>query len=160
MSHPVLFHRWCLYTDPGFKLRSKKKKKLSCFRKSAGWNFFHHLPARIVECVSEYVFFVSKKQKKKKKPQRNKKQKKLEKIEKQKKPTKKGRKKMLLLLTISVENLTGYGDIVWHFALCTFNLHDQPTKWERVLKNNKLWTAFVYICLLFVQGKNQDMLMQ
>ena len=47
-------------------LGQKKKKKLSCFRKSAGWNFFHHLPARIVECVSEYVFFVSKKQKKKK----------------------------------------------------------------------------------------------
>ena len=36
---------------------------------------------------------------------------KLKKIEKQKKPMEKRRKKMLLLLTISVENLRGY-DIV------------------------------------------------
>ena len=49
-----------------FKLLSIKvgpKKRLSCFRKSAGCKFFHHLPARIVECVSEYIFFVSNKKK-------------------------------------------------------------------------------------------------
>ena len=41
---------------------------------------------------------------------------------------------MLLLLTISVENLTRYDDIVWEFALYTFNIYDQPTKREHVLK--------------------------
>ena len=41
---------------------------------------------------------------------------------------KKRRKKILLLLTISVENLTGYGDIASQFALCAFNLRDQPIK--------------------------------
>ena len=41
-------------------------------------------------------------------------------------------------------------------VLCTFNLPDQPTKRECMLKNNKL----VYVCLLFVQHENQDMLMQ
>ena len=64
-----------------FKLLSIKvgpKKRLSCFRESAGCKFFHHLPARIVECVSEYIFFVSNKNNK----CRNKKQKKLKKTEK------------------------------------------------------------------------------
>ena len=37
------------------------KKKLSCFRKSTGRKFFHHLHDRIVECMSEYIFFVSNK---------------------------------------------------------------------------------------------------
>ena len=32
------------------------KRKLSCFLKSTGLKFFHHLPACIVECVSEYTF--------------------------------------------------------------------------------------------------------
>ena len=63
---------------------------------------------------------------------------------------------LLLFLTISVENLTEYNNIVWQFPLCTFNLPDQPTKGQRVLKNNKL----VYICLIFVQDENQNMLMQ
>ena len=35
---------------------------------------------------------------------------------------------MLPLLTISVENLEAYNNIVWQFALCTFNLPDLPTK--------------------------------
>ena len=38
---------------------------------------------------------------------------------------------MLLLLTVSVENLTRYDNIVLKFALCTFNLGDQPTKRAR-----------------------------
>ena len=54
---------------------------------------------------------------------------------------------MLLLLTISVENLTGYNDIVRQIALCTLNLPDQPTKRERVLKNNNV----VCVCFFFVQ---------
>ena len=57
---------------------------------------------------------------------------------------------MLLLLAISVENLTGYNNILWQFALCTFNLPDQPTKSERVLKNNQP----VSVCLLYVQDEN------
>ena len=82
------------------------------------------------------------------------------KIEKQKKPKKKRRKKMLLPLTASVENLTGYDDIVCEFALCNFNLFNQPTKRECIRKNNNFWKTFVYIYLLYVQHENQDMLMQ
>ena len=63
---------------------------------------------------------------------------------------------MLLLLTMSVENFTGYNNIVWQFALCTFNLLDQSTKREQVLKDNKR----VYVCLLFVQDEDKNMLMQ
>ena len=37
--------------------------------------------------------------------------------------------------------------------------HDHPKKKEHVLKN-KLWKAFVYICLLYVSDENQDMLLQ
>ena len=62
----------------------------------------------------------------------------------------------MLLLTIYLETLTGCNDIVSQLGRGTFGLPDQRTKTERVLKNNKL----VYICLLFVQDKNQDMLMQ
>ena len=65
---------------------------------------------------------------------------------------------MLLLLVVFVENLTGYDDIVCEFALRTFNLRDQPTKRERVLKNTKVWKTFVYICLLYVQNENQHTL--
>ena len=79
-------------------------------------------------CIRIYIFFQTKKQKAKE----TKGDRKIERNQK-----KKRRKKMLLLLTISVENLTGYNDVVWKFALCTFNLPDHPTKRERVLKNNK-----------------------
>ena len=92
-----------------------KPKKWSCFRKSLGWKSFHHLPTRIAECVSEYIFFVSNK----KKHIQTKSKKKLKKKEKQKKPKKKKRNKMLLL-TIPVENLTRDHDIVWELTLCTF----------------------------------------
>ena len=66
-------------------------------------------------CIRIYIFHL-KKIKNQKKTQKNthtykKQQKKLKKIEKQKKPKKKRRKKMSLL-TISVENVTGYDDIV------------------------------------------------
>ena len=36
------------------------QKKRSCFRKSAGWNIFYHSPSRIVGCVSQYIFLISK----------------------------------------------------------------------------------------------------
>ena len=85
-------------------------------------------------------------------------QNKLKKIQKQKKTKKKRRNKitaqkmkfsnknffifcvqwMLLMLSVSVENLTGYDDIVCEFTVCTFNLRDQLLKRECVLKNNKL----------------------
>ena len=82
----------------------KAEKKFCCFWKSTGWKVFHHLPARTVACVSEYIFFVSKN------PQTEmKSKKKLKKLAKQKKQR---RKKMFLLLTIPVENLMGYDDIV------------------------------------------------
>ena len=54
---------------------------------------FYHLPARIVECVSQYIFLTLKK-----------------------KETKRKEKK------ISVGNLAGYDNIVCEFALSTFNL--------------------------------------
>ena len=76
------------------------------------------------------------------------------------KETKEETEKVNVVYTTSVENLTWYDDIVWQFALCTFKLYDQPTKWERVLKNSKHWKAFIYICLLFIQDEKQDMLMQ
>ena len=41
---------------------------------------------------------------------------------------------MLLLLTVSVENPSGYDTIICEFALSTFNLHDQPRKRERAEK--------------------------
>ena len=73
---------------------------------------------RIVECLSEYILFVLKH------IHRNKKQKKVEKKrEKEKKPKNSSRKKMLLLRTVSVENLTRY-EIVCESALCTFSFRD------------------------------------
>ena len=65
---------------------------------------------------------------------------------------------LLLLLTVFVENLRGYDDIVCEFALCTFNLRDQRKKRERVLKNNIIWKTFVYICLRYVEDGNQSKL--
>ena len=49
-----------LHIKPLKKLRPKKK--WYCFRKSVGWKFFHHLPARISQmCMRIYTFFASKK---------------------------------------------------------------------------------------------------
>ena len=59
--------------------------------------FFHNLLVRIVQCLSEYIFFVPTK--------------KSQTHTYKQKPKKKSRMKMLLMLTISVENLTGYDDI-------------------------------------------------
>ena len=44
-------------------------------------------------------------------------------------------------------------------TLYTFNLRDQQTKRDRVLKNNKIWKAFAHTCLLCDQDKNQFLLM-
>ena len=82
------------------------QKKWSCFRISAGSKFFYHSSARIVECVSEYIFLISQNQK-----DRTRRQKKA-------KETKEENR-------ISLENLTGYSDIVCELALCTFNLLDR-----------------------------------
>ena len=60
---------------------------------------------------------------------------------------------MLLFLTISVENLMGYNDIVRQFDLCILT---QLIRQQKGSRANKL----VYICLLFVQDENKDMLMQ
>ena len=65
-------------------------------------------------------------------------------------------KKKMPLLTAAVGNLTGC-----EFALCDFNLRDQPTKRNlRAPKINKLWKTFLCINLLCPQDKNQEMLMQ
>ena len=70
--------------------------------------------------------------------QRNKKIKKLKKIEKQKKPKKKRRnKELLLLLTISAENVMGYDDS-FDNLFCVLLIYMISQKRERVLKSNKL----------------------
>ena len=89
---------------------SRPKKKLSCFLKSKK-HFSSLTCPHSLMCIRIYTFCF--RQKNTHITHRNKKQKKLKKTEKQTKPKKKGRKKMLLLLTISVENLTGYDDSFW-----------------------------------------------
>ena len=54
----------------------------------------------------------------------------------------------MLLLIISVNNLTRYDVIVWEFALCIFNLRDQPTKREdapKTINFGKHLYIFVYL---------------
>ena len=52
---------------------------------------------------------------------------------------------------ISVENLTGYDDIVWEFALCTFHLLDRVVNFSWLF----IWFNVVYVqweksqCLLY-----------
>ena len=61
-----------------------------------------------MECVSEFMFLISKIQKQTNKQKR---------MQKAKETTEEKR--------FSVENLTGYDDIVCEFILCNFNLPDQ-----------------------------------
>ena len=70
--------------------------KIVLFPEIGRVKIFYHSSALIVECVSEYIFLIKKKN--------NKKQTKLKKKR---------------------EYLTGYNDIVCEFALCTFNLLDR-----------------------------------
>ena len=86
-----------------------KKKKVVLFPEIGRVKIFSSLTGPHSRmCIRIYIFCF----KQKNTHTETKKQKKLNKIEKQKNLKKKGRKKMLLLLTISVENLTGYDDIV------------------------------------------------
>ena len=39
---------------------SKAKKTWFCFWKSTGQNTFYYSPARIPDCVSEYIYLISK----------------------------------------------------------------------------------------------------
>ena len=54
-------------------------KKVVLFPEIDRVSFFYHSPACIVECVSEYIFLISKKQKNKAKQEDKKRQKKLKK---------------------------------------------------------------------------------
>ena len=85
-----------------------RPKKVALFPEIELVKSFYHLPACIVECYQNMYFNYKKKQPKKKK--------KKEKRRRQKAKETKEEKR------ISVENLTGYDDIVCEFALCTFNL--------------------------------------
>ena len=80
-----------------------KKKNWSCFRKSARWKNFYHSPACINRCVAECLIFY--KRNKKTRTQKA-------------KETKEEKR-------VSMENLTGYDDVICGFALCTFNLLDR-----------------------------------
>ena len=87
--------------------RAKKSSLVSGNRPGKTW--FYRSPARIVECVSEYIFFSKKSNKKKTKTkEQNEKTKKCKETKEEKR--------------ISMENLKGYNDIVCEFSLCTFNL--------------------------------------
>ena len=63
---------------------------------------------------------------------------------------------------VTVNNICGKSnEIRWYGSrICSLYLRDQLRKRERVLINNKLWKTFAYICLLYVQDENQDMLMR
>ena len=93
---------------------SNGQKKVVLFPESVGWKNFYHSPAHIIECVSQYVFLIKKKQQQKNKYLRRQEAKKL----------KKG---------ISVENLTGYDNIFCEFALCTLNLLDRVVNFPWLL---------------------------
>ena len=69
---------------------------------------FLSLTRPLIECVSEYILL-----NKKHKTNKQKKRKTRQKAKETKEETR-----------ISVENLTGYGDMVCKFAQCTFNLLD------------------------------------
>ena len=86
------------------------QKKVLLFLEIGEWTFFYHSLARIVECVSEYIFFIKKKEKIKDNNKNNKKTKSKETKEEK---------------IIYVENLTRYDDIVCESALCTFNLFNR-----------------------------------
>ena len=102
------------------------------------------------------IYFFCFKQKKNAQEKHAKETKENRKTKKKKKKKKRLEKMVLMLLTVFVENLTGYDDIVCEFVLCTFNLRDQRTKRERVL--NIIWKTFVYICLRYVEDRNQSKL--
>ena len=126
-------------------VRSKKSKVvlLPEFRQVKVFSWLTHPHSCM--CIRIYIFCF-KQTNKKKHTHRNKKQKKLRKIEKKKRNQKKKRINKMLLLTISLENLVEYNDIVWKIALCTFNLPDQPTKREHVLiKTYLVIKTFLFI---------------
>ena len=77
--------------------------------------------ARIVECVSEYIFLISKKKKKKKKKTKITRRQKVKETKEEKK--------------ISVKNLTRYNNFVCEFALCTFNLFDRVLNFSWLFMN-------------------------
>ena len=68
-------------------------------------------PARIVKCVSKYIFFNPKMFNSKKKKRRESERAKRQKVNETKK-----------VKGISEENLTGFDDIMCEFVLCTLNL--------------------------------------
>ena len=85
------------------KQAGAKKNSLVSGNRQGEKIFITRPPTRIIECVSEYIFLISKKKKKRKE---------------------KG---------ISVENLTGYHDIVCDFAMCAFNLLDRVLNFSWLL---------------------------
>ena len=58
-----------------FTFLKPRPKKVVLFTEIGRAKFFYHLPARIVEIVSEYIFFVSEKKKERKKHRQKNKQK-------------------------------------------------------------------------------------
>ena len=87
-------------------LQDARPKKVLLFREFGQVKKNYDLSARIVEYVSEYIFLIKKKQQKATTGRQKAKETKKEK-------------------RISVENLTGYDDIVYELALCTFELLDR-----------------------------------
>ena len=83
-------------------------------------NFFYHFHDRIAECVSEYIFLISKQNKKTIATTNNYKTKSKETEEEK------------IMSMENVTDLTGYDDIVCEYALCTFNLLDRDINFSRL----------------------------
>ena len=82
-----------------------RPKKVVLYPEIGRVKFFYHSPARMVKCISKYIFKKNKKQKRKKKT------KKANNTEEEKR--------------IYVEYITRYDDILREFSLCIFNLLDR-----------------------------------
>ena len=125
-------------------VRSKKSKVvlLPEFRQVKVFSWLTHPHSCM--CIRIYIFCF--KQTKKKTYTQKQKAEETKENRKKKRNQKKKRINKMLLLTISLENLVEYNDIVWKIALCTFNLPDQPTKREHVLiKTYLVIKTFLFI---------------
>ena len=107
-----------------------------CFRKSAGSKFSSLYHPHSQMCIRIYIFCFKQKHTHTHTHTHTQKQK-----AKEKKETNQERERENMFVVNNFCEKSGYGDIAWQYALCTFNLRGLPTKWESMLKINKLWKA-------------------
>ena len=75
----ICTYKWIKWIQTSIPLTISRPQKVVLFRKSARWKKFYDSPARIVKCVSEYIFLISKNIKQKKASKNRKRQNKLKK---------------------------------------------------------------------------------